>query len=468
MNKTKYILVVDDDPIFRILMSKMLKVRGMEVIEVENGFAAVKIFEKRKHEISLIVSDVKMPTMDGIEFLKRVRSQSSVPFILFTGLSDVMESKQAFELGANEFIMKPIDLDGIKKIMEWFRRAESDEALAEADRAPAASDYRRIQIDDFLSTSKIQSDIYIRLSESKFVKVGRKGETTPIERLKYYRDKKVDFLYVLNAEFGIYVEHAASFTKKIVQSPAVPVDAKMKLLAASTKLIAENSFISPNLDKVQIEAATSILEDTIDFAAKDPTIFQQLLDLQSHSDHLFAHSLAVSLYASLVAKKHGWVSDSTLTKICLGGLLHDIGKKELSKELLSKSRKELTAAEIREIESHCARGRDILLDIQGIPEDVALIALHHHETKSGTGYPRRLKGEQINSLARLVYVVDKFVTYILPANPEEKPLEYLEAVRKMQTFFNEEMDPALFKSFLETLGYTQEQIGAKRPQSPAA
>ncbi len=450
MNKSKSILVVDDDPIFRILLAKMLKVRGLDVIEAENGFAAVKTFEKRKHEISLIVSDVKMPTMDGVEFLKRVRSQSSIPFILFTGLTDIMESKQAYELGANEFILKPIDLDGIKKIMEWFKRAESDEALAEAERVPAATDYRRIQLDEFLSTTTIQSDIYIRLSESKFVKVGRKGEPTPVERLKYYRDKKVDFLYVLNAEFGIYVEHAATFTKKIVQSSAVTDDAKLKLLAASTKLIAENAFLSPNLDKVQIDAASSILENTIDFAAKDPAIFKQLLDLQSHSDHLFAHSLAVSLYASLVAKQHGWVSSSTLTKISLGGLLHDVGKKELSKDLLQKSRKELTPSEIREIESHCERGRDILLDIQGLPEEIALIALHHHETKTGTGYPRRLRGEQINPLARLVYVVDRFVSYILPSNPDDKQLDFLEAVRKMQTFFGEEMDPALFKSLMET------------------
>lgn len=379
-----------------------------------------------------------------------------------------MESKQAYELGANEFILKPIDLEGIKKIMEWFKRAESDEALAESERVPLASDYRRIQIDDFLSTTKIQSDIYIRLSETKFVKVGRKGETTPIERLKYYRDKKVDFLYVLNAEFGVYVEHAANFTKKIVQSPAVSDEAKMKLLSASTKLIAENSFLSPNLDKTQIEAAMSILEDTIEFAAKDPSIFQQLIDLQNHSDHLFAHSLAVSLYSSLVAKQHGWVSASTLTKISLGGLLHDIGKKELPKELLAKSRKELSPSEIREIESHCERGRDILLDIQGVPEEVALIALHHHETKTGTGYPRRLRGEQINPLARLVYVIDRFISYILPSNPDDTALSYLDAVRKMNTFFSEEMDPALFKSLTETLGYSADQIGAKRPTSPAA
>ncbi|RYZ68693.1 MAG: hypothetical protein EOP05_16015, partial [Proteobacteria bacterium] len=99
---------------------------------------------------------------------------------------------------------------------------------------------------------------------------------------------------------------------------------------------------------------------------------------------------------------------------------------------------------------------------------VALIALHHHETKPGTGYPRRLKGEQINPLARLVYVVDKFVSFILPPNPEEKPLEFLEAAKKMHTFYSEEMDPALFKSLIETLGYSMEQIGAKRPQSPAA
>lgn len=448
----KKILIVDDDPIVRTLLAKMLRVRGIEVIEADQGFLAAKIFEKYKKEISLIISDIQMPVMDGIELLKRIRESSAVPFVLFTGLGQVMEVKQAHDLGANDFIMKPVDKLVVQKVVAIFHAADTGENRELETRVPAADEYRKIQIDDIAATTAIQSDIYLRLSETKFVKVGRKGEKTPHERLKFYRDKKIDVLYVLTTEFGSFIETAAQATRQAMKTPGVSTEAKFSLLESSTRLIAEHAFLAPEIDRAELEWMQSVLNDTLDFAAGDPEIFEQLTDLAKHSNHLYAHSLAVSLYACLVAKEHGWFGQQTMIKISLGGLFHDIGKKELDPALLAKPRKNQTPDEVRLIESHCERGRDILLGIQGLPEEAAIMALSHHESRNGTGYPRRLKGESISPLGRLIFVVDKFVGFMLPAVPGERPLSAVEALKKMHTFYEADMDPQFFKDLMAACG----------------
>lgn len=429
----------------------MLRVREIEVIEADQGFLASKIFEKHKLEISLIISDIQMPVLDGIELLKRVRATSPVPFILFTGLSNAIEAKAAFEMGATDFIMKPIDKDVLKKIVTIFEAADTGVNRELENRVPSADEYRKIQIDDFVLTSTIQSDIYIRLSDTKFVKVGRKGEKTPTERLKFYCDKKIDFLYVLTTEFGAYVEVAAKATRAAVHSSSVSPAAKMQLLETSTRLVAEHAFLAPEIDRDSLAWTQSVLEDTMNYAANDPAIFDQLIALSKHTSHLYAQSLAVSLYAVLVAREHGWTAPQTIMKVSLGGLFHDIGKKELRPDLLAKPRKEQSSEDVRLIESHCDTGRDILLSIPGLPEEVALVALHHHETKHGNGYPRRLKGEQINPLARLIFVVDKFVSFLIPACPTDPVLNTHEAIAKMQMHYAEDMDLAFFKCLASVL-----------------
>ncbi len=452
----KKVLVVDDDPIVRTLLVKMLRVRDIEVIEANQGFLAAKIFEKQKKEISLIVSDVQMPVMDGLELLQRVRATSPCPFVLFTGLGAVIEAKKAFEMGATDFLTKPVDKDVVRKIVDIFAAAESGAACELENRIPSPDEYLKIQLDDLITTTTINNDIYIRLSETKFVKVGRAGEKTPHERLKFYRDKKIDFLYVLTTEFGKYVESQVDLSRKALASPQVSMTTKMALLETSTRLIAENAFLVDSLDRESLEWTQGILNETVDFAADDPAIFEQLIELSKHSNHLYAHSLAVSLYACLVAKEHGWTAPQSIQKVSLGGLFHDIGKKELPLELLQKSRKNQSKDEIKMIESHCERGRDILLGIPGLPEEVVLIALHHHETKAGTGYPLRLKGEQINPLARLIAVVDKFVGFMLPIVPGEPALNAHDAMKKMQTFYLEELDPTFFKVLASVLKFPLE------------
>jgi DNA-binding NtrC family response regulator len=103
------VLVVDDCGAARMLMAEAFGDAGFHVIEAASGDAAWGLFRERA--IDLVVSDVRMPGGDGIEFLRRVRDVSKVPVILVTSFADVPTAVTAIRAGAEEYLSFPNELD---------------------------------------------------------------------------------------------------------------------------------------------------------------------------------------------------------------------------------------------------------------------------------------------------------------------------------------------------------------------
>ena len=106
MNKTK-ILVVDDESRMRKLVGDFLSRADFEVMEAENGEKALDIFFENK-DIALILLDVMMPKMDGWAVCKEIRNYSKVPIIMLTAKADEKDELKGFELGVDEYIVKPV------------------------------------------------------------------------------------------------------------------------------------------------------------------------------------------------------------------------------------------------------------------------------------------------------------------------------------------------------------------------
>lgn len=100
------ILVVDDESRMRKLVRDFLTKSGYEVVEAENGEEALDLFFKQ-NDISLIISDVMMPKMDGWQLCREIRQYSKVPIIMLTAKSDERDELMGFEMGVDEYISKP-------------------------------------------------------------------------------------------------------------------------------------------------------------------------------------------------------------------------------------------------------------------------------------------------------------------------------------------------------------------------
>jgi two-component system chemotaxis response regulator CheY/putative two-component system response regulator len=103
----KKVLVVDDDPINRKLIVRILAKKGVESLEAGNGVEAFSILEK--NDVDIILLDIVMPVMNGIEFLKEIKTKPkymNLPIIILT--TDDGKKVEALSLGANNVIIKPV------------------------------------------------------------------------------------------------------------------------------------------------------------------------------------------------------------------------------------------------------------------------------------------------------------------------------------------------------------------------
>ena len=141
--KTSVALVVDDDPVMRILTRKALESDGFSVHEAQDGRAAITTFSRIQPDIVLM--DVMMPELDGYGACRGIRELaqgSRTPILMLTGLDDVDSINQAFDAGATDFIAKPINWGILGHRVRYLLRSASvleqlvrnQESLAEAQR----------------------------------------------------------------------------------------------------------------------------------------------------------------------------------------------------------------------------------------------------------------------------------------------------------------------------------------------
>lgn len=104
------VLVVDDEPEVRLVLSEFLESRGFEVATAESGAKALAIVDEVSPQVVLL--DVTMPEMDGLETLRRLAAlKPGLPIIMVTANADVDVTSKLLALGAADYIPKPFDLD---------------------------------------------------------------------------------------------------------------------------------------------------------------------------------------------------------------------------------------------------------------------------------------------------------------------------------------------------------------------
>lgn len=129
--KTK-IMVVDDDPNIRELVRLYLEKEGFEVTCAERGDEAVKMF--RASPPNLMLLDVMLPGMDGLQVLKEIRKTSKVPVIMLTARDETFDKVLGLELGADDYVTKPFETkELVARVKAVLRRAPAESAPASGD-----------------------------------------------------------------------------------------------------------------------------------------------------------------------------------------------------------------------------------------------------------------------------------------------------------------------------------------------
>jgi DNA-binding response OmpR family regulator len=122
-DRSARILLVDDEQPIQTLLSYPLRKDGYEVVQATDGEQALERFEEQAFD--LVVLDLMLPKVDGLEVCRRLRSRSSVPIIMLTAKSEEIDKVVGLELGADDYITKPFSLrEFSSRIKAALRRAE--------------------------------------------------------------------------------------------------------------------------------------------------------------------------------------------------------------------------------------------------------------------------------------------------------------------------------------------------------
>ncbi len=127
--------------------------------------------------------------------------------------------------------------------------------------------------------------------------------------------------------------------------------------------------------------------------------------MSEYDDHTYVHSINVALICNVFAKWLGF-SEKETSLLTLSGLLHDIGKLEIPKEILDSNRK-LTEEEFNIVKTHTTKGYQIL-KAKSVDDHIKHTALMHHERCDGSGYPNKYLGRNIDKYAKIVAIADVY------------------------------------------------------------
>jgi DNA-binding response OmpR family regulator len=133
------ILLVDDEQAVQTLLAYPLRKDGYEVISAIDGREALDRFSEQRFD--LVVLDIMLPKLDGIEVCRRLRSRSQVPIIMLTAKDDEIDKVLGLEMGADDYITKPFSVREFRsRVKAALRRAEMPPERREADAPIAAGD----------------------------------------------------------------------------------------------------------------------------------------------------------------------------------------------------------------------------------------------------------------------------------------------------------------------------------------
>lgn len=150
----------------------------------------------------------------------------------------------------------------------------------------------------------------------------------------------------------------------------------------------------------------NVMNSIIDELSGQKEAVIMLMNMGTVDHYLYQHSLNVGVYTTLLGIAHGYSRDEVMT-LGMGALLHDVGKTQISSELLNKPGA-LTCEEYEVMKTHAQLGFELLKDEPNMPLLAAHCAYQHHERLDGSGYPRGIQRDEIHEYAKWVGLVDSY------------------------------------------------------------
>lgn len=225
---------------------------------------------------------------------------------------------------------------------------------------------------------------------------------------------------------------------------------RASMIVSKSKEAVFSMFTEARMGKaVDVGNAQEMVTEIADSVMRNPGALIGLARLKTKDDYTYMHSVAVCALMIALARQLG-LSDEQTREAGLAGLLHDIGKMMVDADILNKPGK-LTDAEFVSVKEHPAAGYKMLMESKDVSQVALDVCLHHHEKIDGTGYPHRLKGDEISLFARMGAVCDVYDA-ITSNRPYKQGWCPAESLRKMAEWSKGHFDEKVFQAFVKSIG----------------
>jgi putative nucleotidyltransferase with HDIG domain len=193
----------------------------------------------------------------------------------------------------------------------------------------------------------------------------------------------------------------------------------------------------------------SLASSVVDCMTEDPSCIKHLTSLADRDYYTFIHSIRVSAYATAIAVQMGLTAKHLLLKVALGGIFHDIGKKEIPLTILNKAGP-LTEAEWVVMRSHPKTGHASVADslLAHVPRE---IVLHHHEKLNGSGYPDGLSKGSLLQEVQIATLADVFDALTSSRSYQNKRSRFEALTLIRHKFLQDDISPEAFKALIACL-----------------
>jgi putative nucleotidyltransferase with HDIG domain len=402
------ILIVEDEVDIHEVLEFYFEDLDLELDFAVDYEEAVKLLNDKKFQ--LILSDVKLgegPT--GIDLLKTCKEKySDIPFVVMTSFISALDAKSAYQHGADEFVAKPINQTELQtKVMKCI-----DEGMSYKKKDFDDNLFCEVPLSTFVSGKKAPFDIYIKLRPGKYIKVANKTDEYNYEILNKFKEKGIEFLHALKDEFKEYTLLNLKVCKALKVNKKISSEKKNSFLVHSNNILQENAF-KINLDESVVKYLNFYAKNIVEVISESSQVMDLVDSLRLECPDVYNYSLLTAIYSLYVAHALEWESEEKINNLFMAGLMHDIGLKQIDKEILNKDPLYLTNEEKQAFNEHPIRGMEILSKLQNVPTEVILAAYQHHETTHGTGYPQKLKSHKISPFSKIVFITSHFAIFYL-------------------------------------------------------
>lgn len=432
------ILIVDPDEAWANQAKKYFTDQQYEVTSVLNGKEAqLSLYNNAFFAIIINWATENHSCLQVLKFIKTSYTNQKVIVMvndkkLFEEAEMSEEKLQKF--GVTEVAYRPFEMTHLKELLEG-HQSLSDlmtsvpkrEGLSdETEVALTDENFSKIKIEEFYSSQAVLFDIYIKLSDNKYLKILHTGDTFSKERLdKYKNEKKVEALYFHNSDRRKFIQYNNFLTKKLIDNQNVPAYNKVNILKNVTEKFIEEAFTVGVKPQV-IDQGREVCENVYQLVESQPDLYNVLRSYQNFDPTAYSHAFLVTLYSTAIIKQFEWQSKATIETCAMACMFHDIGKTLLPKEFINLSQRDMTPEQLEQYKKHPELGFQILENNRGLNNNVKQIILQHHEAFDGTGFPFGKKGSKVLTLANIVCLADDFVHIMI-----DEKLQPTEALRKI-------------------------------------